>query len=78
MEVNFFNFFSSVNIINFFFKAGAIVLALIYCLYAFIVSKNVKIMVRTLEDNFNYLVILITSLQLAAGLILLIFAIFFN
>ncbi len=58
------------------FKIALIILAIIYLLYALVVSKNIKIMVKSLDDKFNYLIIFISSLQITAGLILLIFAIF--
>ncbi|GIW64278.1 MAG: hypothetical protein KatS3mg092_0211 [Patescibacteria group bacterium] len=63
-------------IFDLFFKIALIILAIIYLLYALAVSKNIKIMVKTLDDKFNYLIIFISSLQITAGLILLIFAIF--
>lgn len=63
-------------VINIFFKVSAIVLALIFLLFSIVVSKQVNIMTKTLEDKFNWFVILISSLQITAALILLIFAIF--
>ncbi|MCS6956461.1 MAG: hypothetical protein NZM02_01270 [Patescibacteria group bacterium] len=71
-----FSFFSTNILFDWLFKAGMIILAVVYLLYAFIVSKHIKIMIKTLEDRFNYLVVFISSLQITAGLILLIFAIF--
>lgn len=76
MELNFFNILSTRVIFDVLFKTGLIILSIIYLLYAFVVSKQVKIMIKTLEDKFNYLVIFICSLQVAVGLILLIFAVF--
>ncbi|PIQ72863.1 hypothetical protein COY13_01135 [Candidatus Roizmanbacteria bacterium CG_4_10_14_0_2_um_filter_36_35] len=64
------------NIIDIFFKVSAILLAIIYLLYAIVVSKQVKIMIKTLEDEFNFIVSFISSLQITVALILLIFAIF--
>jgi len=65
-------------IIDIFFKISAIVVAVIFLLFSIVVSKQVNIMTKTLEDKFNWLVILISSLQITAALILLIFAIFFS
>lgn len=65
------------SILNVFFKIAAIILVLIYLLYAFVVSKQIKIMTKTLEDKFNWLMVFIGSLQITLGLILLIFVIFF-
>jgi len=64
------------NIIDIFFKVSAILLAIIYLLYAIVVSKQVKIMIKTLEDEFDFIVSFISSLQITVALILLIFAIF--
>ncbi len=58
------------------FKISAIILSLIYFLYALVVSKQVNIMIKTLEDNFNFLVIFISKLEMALAFILLIFSIF--
>jgi len=63
-------------IFNIFFKISAIILAVIYLFFSIIISKQVKIMTKTLEDKFNWFVIFISSLQLTAAFILLIFAIF--
>lgn len=64
------------EIANILFKISVIVLAIIYFLYALVISKQVKIMTKTLEDKFNFIVIFISSLEITAALILLIFSIF--
>lgn len=64
------------QITNILFKAAAIVLSLIYLTYTLVVSKQVKIMTKTLEDKFNFLVIFISSLEITVAFILLIFSIF--
>ncbi|MFH0979382.1 MAG: DUF5657 family protein [Candidatus Roizmanbacteria bacterium] len=64
------------NVIDIFFKVSAILLAIIYLLYSVVVSKQVKIMTKTLEDKFNFVVSFVSSLQITIALILLIFAIF--
>lgn len=61
---------------DFIFKISAIILSLIYFVYAMVVSKQVKIMTKTLEDNFNFLVFFISKLEIALAFILLIFSIF--
>ncbi len=58
------------------FKSSAIIVAIIYLLYALVVSKQVRIMTKTLEDKFNFVVIFISSLEITAAFILLIFTIF--
>jgi hypothetical protein len=64
------------NIIDIFFKVSAILLAIIYLLYAVVVSKQVKVMIKTLEDKFNFIVSFVSSLQITVALILLIFSLF--
>lgn len=54
----------------------SIILSLIYFIYAMVVSKQVKIMTKTLEDNFNFLVIFISKLEITLAFILLIFSLF--
>ena len=64
------------NVIDIFFKTSAIILAVIYLLYAVVVAKQVATMIKTLEDRFNLVVSFVSSSQVAVALILLIFAIF--
>lgn len=77
MELN--NFFSILNglgINNIFFKIVMIFIAIFYLLYALVISKQVKIMDKTLKDKHNGFIILITSFQLTISMILLILTIF--
>lgn len=76
MENNFLNIFSTSLAFDLIFKLGLTILAIVYVLYALVVAKQIKIMVNTLEDKFNYLFVFISNLQVAIGFILLIFAIF--
>lgn len=66
--------------INFIFpiliKTTAIILGVIYVLYSIVLSRQVKIMIKTLEDSLNPIIILVSSIQTTVALILLIFAIF--
>jgi len=64
------------NVIDIFFKVSAILLGVIYLLYAIVIAKQVNIMTKTLEDKFNFVVSFVSSLQVTVALILLIFAIF--
>lgn len=73
---NFFTILNSQGINNIFFKIIMIFFALFYFFYALVISKQVKIMDKTLQDKYNGLVLLITSLQVTISLILLILAIF--
>lgn len=73
---NFFTILNSQGINNIFFKIIMIFFALFYFFYALVIFKQVKIMDKTLQDKYNGLVLLITSLQVTISLILLILAIF--
>ena len=59
-----------------FFKVVMILFVVLYFFYTIVISKQVKIMNKTLHDKYNWLILLITSLQVTASLILLILAIF--
>ncbi len=56
---------------NIFFKVIVSLFALFYFLYALVISKQVKTMDKTLQDKHNWLILLITSLQVTVSLILL-------
>jgi len=55
-----------------FFKVIISLFALFYFFYALVISKQVKTMDKTLQDKYNWLILLITSLQVTVSLILLI------
>ncbi len=77
MELNgFLNLFNSLKVVDEFFKVSAVLLAILYLLYAIVISKQVSIMNRTLEDKFQYVISFVSSLQIAVALILLIFSLF--
>lgn len=73
---NFLPIFNTQGIGSAFFKGFMIFLAVFYFLYALVISRQVKVMDETLKDKYNWLVFLITSIQVTAALILMIFAIF--
>lgn len=64
-------------IFDFFFKIFSFIIAFIYLLFSIVLLKQVRIMINTLKDNFNILIIIIGYLKLIIALILLIFSIFF-
>lgn len=66
------------SIIDIFFKISAIIVSIIFLLFSIVVSKQVNIMTKTLEDKFNWFIILVSSLQVTVALILIIFAIFLS
>ncbi|MEK7633928.1 MAG: DUF5657 family protein [Patescibacteria group bacterium] len=73
---NFFTFINIQGINNIFFKIIMIFFALFYFFYTLVISKQVQIMDKTLQDKYNWVILLITSLQVTVSLILLILAIF--
>ena len=70
-------FFQPSNLFNFFFKAFAITLSLLYLIYTIVIFRQVQIMTRTLITRGNGVIILISFIQilLAVLLIILSFAI---
>lgn len=57
---------------NIFYKVIISLFAVFYYLYALVIAKQVKIMDKALQDKHNWLILLITSLQVTVSLILLI------
>jgi len=58
------------------FKVIISLFAIFYYLYALVVSKQVKIMDKTVQDEHNGLIVFITSLQVTASLVILIIVLF--
>ena len=54
------------------FKVVILLFAIFYYLYSLVISKQVKIMDKTLQDEHNQLILFVTSLQVTASLIILI------
>ena len=48
--------------------------ALFYYLYSLVISKQVKIMDKTLKDEHNWLILFVSTLQVTVALIILIIA----
>lgn len=55
-----------------FFKVVILLFAIFYYLYTLVVSKQVKIMDKTLQDEHNGIILFLTSLQVTFSLIILI------
>ncbi len=64
-------------IFNIFFKIFSLLAALIYLIFSIVLLKQIRIMVNTLKDSLNLVIILISDLQLIVALILLILVMFF-
>ncbi len=54
-----------------FFKVIIVLFAIFYYLYALVVSKQVRIMDKTLQDEHNWFILFVTSLQVTVSLIIL-------
>ncbi len=73
MDLN--NFFSTINEIgikNIFFMLFAMIFAIFYFFYALVISKQVQVMDKALQDKYNWLILFVTSLQVTASLAILI------
>jgi len=57
---------------NIIFKVIISLFAVFYYFYALVISKQVKIMDRTLQDKYNGIILFVTSLQVTVSLIILI------
>lgn len=68
---NIFTIISNREIGNIFFKLIMILSTFFYFFYALVISKQVKIMDKALQDKYNWLILLVTSLQVTVSLILL-------
>ena len=55
-----------------FFKIVISLLAVFYYLYALVISKQVKVMNKSLQNKYNWLILFVTSLQVTVSLIILI------
>lgn len=69
---NFFTTIGDIGIKNIFFMLFTILFAIFYFFYALVISKQVQVMNKALQDKYNWLILLVTSLQVTASLIILI------
>jgi len=54
------------------FKVIISLLALFYFFYALVISKQVKVMDKVLQDKYNWFILFVASLQVTASLVILI------
>lgn len=66
--------FTDLNILNFFFKAFAVVFSLMYVLYSVVILKQTQIMIKTIESDSSSFILLISIVQLFVALLLLLFS----
>ncbi len=62
---------NNLGINNIFFNIIFTFFAIFYYFYALVISKQVKTMNKALQDKYNWLILLITSLQVTVSLTLL-------
>lgn len=75
MDLNqFISLISGQNIFSFFFKAFAVVFALLYIIYALVIFKQTQVMTKTLETEGNTFILLISLIQIGVGIVLLFFS----
>ena len=67
-----FSTIGEIGIKNIFFMLFTILFAIFYFFYALVISKQVKVMDKALQDKYNWLILFITSFQVTISLILLI------
>lgn len=63
---------NDLGINNIFFKIIITFFAIFYYFYALVIAKQVKTMDKALQDEYNGLILFITSLQVTVSLILLV------
>ncbi|MEK7597906.1 MAG: DUF5657 family protein [Patescibacteria group bacterium] len=54
------------------FKVVILLLAVFYYLYVLVISKQVKVMDKAVQDKYNWLILFVTSLQVTVSLAILI------
>ncbi len=69
-------FFSKPGLFAFFFKSFAIVLSFIYLIYVLTVYRQTQVMLKTLIDQNEKIILLISAIQIALALILIFLSIF--
>ncbi|OGK27545.1 hypothetical protein A3C28_05935 [Candidatus Roizmanbacteria bacterium RIFCSPHIGHO2_02_FULL_39_9] len=66
--------FTDLNILNFFFKAFAVVFSLMYVIYSVVILKQTQIMIKTIESDSSSFILLISIIQLFVAILLLLFS----
>ena len=74
--MDFNNLFTDLGVTSFIIKIFCVVFSILYCIYSLIISRQTKIMSRTIMSNNSQFVIAISRLQVFASLILIILSLF--
>lgn len=69
-----FNFFQSSSLFNFFFTAFAVVLTLLYLIYAIVIYSQTRIMLKTLIVDRGQIFRFISLFQIFVAVLLLLLA----
>lgn len=68
---------TDLSLVSIFFKAFAVLLSILYLLYTIIAHRQTKLMIRTLETKRQGVILLISTIQMFAALVLVILAFVF-
>lgn len=63
------------TLFGFFFKAFAVVLSFIYLVFAIVLLRQTKVMLKTLEVGNNWIIVLISTIQVVIAIILVLLSI---
>lgn len=74
--MDFNSFFTDLGVTNFIIKAFCVVFSVLYCIYTLIISRQTKIMSKTIKSNNSHFVLAISTLQVFISLILIILSVF--
>ena len=74
--MDFNSLFTGIGITNFIIKIFCVVFSILYCIYSLIISRQTKIMSKTIMTNKSQFVIAISRLQVFISFILIILSLF--
>lgn len=74
--MDFNSLFTDLGVTDFIIKAFCVVFSVLYSIYSLIISRQTKIMSKTLKSNNSHFVLAISSLQVFISLILIILSVF--
>lgn len=69
MDIN--EFFQSENLITFFLKAFAVVFSFIFLIYAIVLRRQIKVMLRAVHVSIEQLLLTLGFIQILAAIFLL-------
>lgn len=69
------DFLNDPALVTFFFKAFAVVLSFIYLVFAIVLLRQTKVMLKALEVGNSWIILLISTIQLVIAVILVLLSI---